>query len=136
MDWEYLTIFSLKEFVTILLYMGMKCQPYQKSYWHNKVFIFHRLVISNIMTHAYLNHWLSFYILQTQLGSRYIREKDLPNYGKMDQLWIIFIPCTTILWWVCKDKLTQLMTYCSICGKKYMSYRRWCFKIFHGGQMR
>jgi hypothetical protein len=48
-DWEPLTIPSLKAFIAVLLYMGMKRQPNRKSYWQKEGSVFHCPVISNII---------------------------------------------------------------------------------------
>jgi hypothetical protein len=48
--WETLTVFGLKVFMAIHMYMDMKKQPNYKSYWEKEGTIFHCPIISNIMT--------------------------------------------------------------------------------------
>jgi hypothetical protein len=50
--WKNFIMASLKAFLAIHMYMGMKRQPNYKSYWEKEGSLFHCPIISNIMSRA------------------------------------------------------------------------------------
>ena len=83
-NWEDITISSLKVFLAICLYMGMKKQPNMNSYWNHKSTIFHCPIISQLMSRTrFLNILRCLHITNPD---NYINDKALPGYNKLGQV--------------------------------------------------
>ena len=48
-NWEQLIVASLRAFMALALYMGLKCQPNYKTYWSNNT-LFYCPMVANIFT--------------------------------------------------------------------------------------
>jgi len=89
---EDVTISGLKAFLTILLYMGMKRQPNQKSYWHKNGFLFHCPIkmFSKPMSQMCFEALIRC-LYVTNLAN-YLHERNIPKYDKMEQVsWLLFL---------------------------------------------
>ena len=87
--WETLTNASLKAFLAIHMYMGMKKQPYYKSYWEKEGTIFHCPIISNIMTRERFIQLRRCLHITNPSKYEHIPKGD-PSYDKLRQVrWLV-----------------------------------------------
>jgi hypothetical protein len=106
LQWKEFTILQFNAFLAIWLYIEMKQQSNIKSYWLRKGSILYCPIISKIMTCAMflsLTKWLL--IINPTM---YVRDKWLPSYNKLGQVWWLI----DALWENCKRmwKLDKLST--------------------------
>ena len=70
--WKNLIPPALKAFITLALYIGLKCQPNNNTYW-SQYTLFHSLLVANLITHN-----------QLKALRRYLHIIDLGLYGHID----------------------------------------------------
>jgi hypothetical protein len=87
--WESLIVASLRAFMAIHMYMGMKKQPNYKTYWKKVGSFFHCPIIANIMTRERFIE-LRRCLHNTDLGTYEHIPKGDPRYDKLRQVrWVV-----------------------------------------------
>jgi hypothetical protein len=87
-DWYDIDEKELRTFLAVSLYMGMKKQPYVRSYWTKSEKLFYCPVIANLLSQK------RFLALQKCLHltnlSECVTDKTSPQYDKMHQCrWLL-----------------------------------------------
>jgi hypothetical protein len=136
-QWEEFTVPEFKAYVAIWLYMGMRRQSNIKSYWMKEGSIFHCPSVSNVMTHK------RFMALNKCLHItnpvEYVREKGLPGYNKLGQVWwlvnVIRDSCKLV--WKLRKFCTidEMMirykgTYCPLRQDMPQKPQKWSIKVW------